>query len=311
MTIAERGRGWIAVAGLALVTAVLSVVQPALLMFVPLALLFIALPPRRPVLLALGAFIGWLAFRSPPAADTLWYFERGWVLLLGAWFLVMVTLRPDWRFLPRALAALGATVATAAILLVASRGGFAVLDGAVAEHVRTSAEQALAMWRPAEGQTLREEVTRTVYMVADIQAKLFPALLGLASLAGLGVAWWAFGRIAQGEPQPLGRLREFRFRDEFVWLFLGGMLLMLLPLNQLATRAGENLLAFMAALYALRGAAVLLVIGGAPGPLGLVIGAVLVVFLYPFVMATTFLVGLSDTWLDIRARREASSTPGS
>jgi hypothetical protein len=37
----------------------------------------------------------------------------------------------------------------------------------------------------------------------------------------------------------------------------------------------------------------------------------LVLFLTPFVMATTFLVGLSDTWLDIRARRRASSTPGS
>jgi hypothetical protein len=34
-----------------------------------------------------------------------------------------------------------------------------------------------------------------------------------------------------------------------------------------------------------------------------VLGALLVVFLYPLVMAATFLVGLSDTWLDIRARR--------
>jgi hypothetical protein len=64
-------------------------------------------------------------------------------------------------------------------------------------------------------------------------------------------------------------------------------------------------------LYALRGAAVLLVIGGASGPLAVVVGMLLVLFLTPFVMATTFLVGLSDTWLDIRARRRASSTPGS
>jgi ABC-type branched-subunit amino acid transport system permease subunit len=56
---------------------------------------------------------------------------------------------------------------------------------------------------------------------------------------------------------------------------------------------------------------VLVVIGGAPGPLGVVIGALVVVLLTPFVMATTFLVGLSDTWLDIRARRAASPTPGS
>ena len=60
---------------------------------------------------------------------------------------------------------------------------------------------------------------------------------------------------------------------------------------------------FMAVLYALRGAAVLVVIRGVPGPLGMVVGALLVVFMYPLVMATTFIVGLSDTWLDIRARR--------
>ena len=45
-----------------------------------------------------------------------------------------------------------------------------------------------------------------------------------------------------------------------------------------------------------------------PFVLGMVVGTLLVVFLYPFVMATTFIVGLSDTWLDIRARREASSS---
>jgi hypothetical protein len=56
-------------------------------------------------------------------------------------------------------------------------------------------------------------------------------------------------------------------------------------------------------LYALRGAAVLVVISGVPGPLGMLMGGLLIVFLYPLVMATTFLVGLSDTWLDIRARR--------
>jgi hypothetical protein len=312
VTAAQRGRGWAAVAGLALAAALLSAVQPALLMFVPLALLLIGLPPRRPLLLALGVFICWLAFSAPPSGGALWYFERGWALMLGGWFVVMAVLAPRWSFMPRALAALAATVATAAVFLAVNRGGFAMLDGAVAEHLRASAGQALGLVGGAVGSgDRREELSRTLFSVAEMQGRLFPSLLALASLAALAVAWWAFGRIARGEPRPLGRLREFRFRDELVWLFLAGLLLLLLPLNQLSTRAGENLLAFMAALYALRGAAVLLVISGAPGPLGVVLGAVVVVVLYPFVMATTFLVGLSDTWLDIRARREASSTPGS
>jgi hypothetical protein len=306
---AEPVRGWAAVAGLALVTALMSVVQPALLMFVPLGLLFIALPPRRPLLLALGAFIGWLAFRAAPGGNTLWYFERGWALLLGAWFVVFAALRPGWRFLSRALCAVAATAATAAVLLVASRGGLAELDTAVAEHLEAeaaAAERALEQM-PALGGRAGEYVTRA----SELSAHLFPALLALSSLAALGVAWWAYGRVAGGDRQPLGRLREFRFSNELIWLLIAGLLLLVLPLNALTTRAGANLLAFMAVLYALRGAGVMLVVVGLTGPLKVAIAAVVIVLLYPYVMATAIIVGLSDTWLDIRARRAAPTTPGS
>jgi hypothetical protein len=312
VTAAQRGRGWAGVAALALATAFLSVVQPALLMFVPLALLFIALPPRRPLLLALGVFICWLAFAGEPVPNALWYFERGWALLLGAWFVVSAVLVPRWTFLPRALGAIGATAVTVSIFLVVNRGGFAILDGAVAARLRSKAAQVLTVWQGTNASAnVRVDMGEMLYRLAELQGRLFPALLALASLAGLSVAWWAFGRVAQRVAYPLARWREFRFRDELVWLLIAGLALLLLPLDQLATRAGENLLMFMAVLYAVRGAAVLLVIGGASGPVVIVIGALMILFLTPFVMATTFLVGLSDTWLDIRARRRASSTPGS
>ena len=133
---------------------------------------------------------------------------------------------------------------------------------------------------------------------------MFPALLGLASLTGLAVAWFAFQRVANREPTPLRPLREFRFPDDLVWVLIAGVVLLLLPFGA-AERAGTNLLAFMTALYALRGLAVLLVLAGAPGPLGMVVGGLLLLFLYPLVMAMTVLVGVTDTWLDIRARRRA------
>jgi hypothetical protein len=306
---ADQVRGWGSVAALALATAFLSVVHPGLLIFVPLALLIVALPPRRPVLLALAGFIGWMVFSAPAVDNVLWYFERGWALLLGAWFVVLVLALPGSRFMARALGAVGATVATSAIFMIVNRNGFAELDSAVTGHLSSEAVQARRVLErfPA----LAERASEYAQGAAELSANLFPALLALASLAALGVAWWAFGRIAQGERQPLGRLREFRFRNELVWLMITGMVLLLLPLNQLATRAGENLLMFMAVLYALRGAGVLLVIGGVPGPVGVVIGAALLLFLYPLVMVTTVIVGLSDTWLDIRARREAPSSPGS
>jgi hypothetical protein len=313
VTEAERGRGWGLVALLALATMVLSVVQPALLIFVPLALLLVGLPPRRPVLLAGAGLIGWLAFRDIPPEATLWYFERGWALLLGAWFLLLTTLAARWRFLPRALAAVAGAAATAAGLMLVNRGGLVRLDELLSTQLRGAARNAVGVWTQAVGlDRVSEDLTAAVYAAAELQVKLYPAMLALASLAALGVAWWAFGRLARGEHAPLGPLREFRFRDELVWLLIVGVLLLALPLHAVATRVGENLLTFMAVLYALRGAAVLLVIGGAPGPLGLVVGALLVVFLYPFVMAAAFLVGLSDTWLDIRRRRaQAASRPGS
>jgi hypothetical protein len=306
------GRGWGRVAVLALATMLLSVVQPALLIFVPLALLAVALPPRRPLLLGLAGLVLWLTFGQGVVDRTMWYFERGWALLLGAWFVVMVALMPRRRFLSRALAALCATTASAAAFLAVNRGGWAELDSAVSDQLRFNATEAVSRWSATFGfERVGEELSRTVYAAAELQAQLFPALLGLASLAALGVAWWAFGRLARGEPAPLAPLREFRFGDGMVWLLIAGVLLLGLPLNALATRVGENLLTFTAVLYALRGLAVIVMVGGVPGPIGMVLGALLVVFLYPFVMATTFLVGLSDTWLDIRARRQTPQAPGS
>jgi hypothetical protein len=300
----ERGRGWIGVAALALATTVLSVVQPVLLIFIPLALLFVALPPRRPLLVVLAVVIGWLSFADTAGQGPLWYFERGWSLVLGGWFVALVALMPRWRFLPRALAAVAGTAVTAGVILAAGGGGLGRLDTVVSAQFRSGASQALAAWARAVGfERVSEEMQRAVYAAAELQIKLYPALLALASVAALGIAWWAYDRLARGHARPLGRLREFRFRDELVWLLIAGLVLLALPIGELANRAGENLLMFMAALYALRGVAVLVMVGGVPGPLGWVLGALLVVFLYPLVMAATFLVGLSDTWLDIRARR--------
>jgi hypothetical protein len=305
-------RGWARVAALTLATMVLSVVQPALLIFVPLSLLLLGLPPRPPLLVAFAVLILWLSFGQGLADETMWYFERGWALLLGAWFVVMVVALPARGFLSRALAALCATTASAGILLALNRGGWARLDHAVGEQLRGGAASAVSVWTRAVGlERVSEELTRTVYAAAELQVKLYPAMLALASLAALGVAWWAFGRLARRDAVPIAPLREFRFRDELVWLLIAGVMLLGLPLGALATRVGENLLTFMAVLYALRGAAVLVVIGGVPGPLGMVLGALLIVFMYPFVMAAAFIVGLSDTWLDIRSRRQTPSAPGS
>jgi hypothetical protein len=148
--------------------------------------------------------------------------------------------------------------------------------------------------------------------VAQLQVLVFPAMMAIASLAALGAGWWLYRRLAAADRQPLRPLREFRFSDHLVWLLvIGATLLVILPANAIAHRTGWNLVTFMVALYALRGLAVFVVIGGTPGVFGMLVGAVLFVVLYPLVLAATILVGLSDTWLDIRAKRPIAPRPGS
>lgn len=311
MVDARRIRGWGVVFLLAIVTTTVAVVvHPALLIFVPLAMLLLGMPPHRPLLLGLGLFLVFVAFLGPPDG-AYWYVERGWALVLGGWFVAAIAFLPDRGFLTRGLVAVGASFASAALLFTATGSAFAQVDRRVGDRLHASATELVSSWTGTSWfDNLGDDVAQSLYNAAELQALVYPAILGLASLAALAVAWWAYRRLAGAETRPLGTLREFRFNDGLVWLLIAGVALMLLPLNALAERTGSNLLAFMAALYALRGFAVLLVLGGAPGPVALILGGLVLLLLYPLVVVTTFLVGLTDTWLDIRTRRKAPSEPG-
>ena len=61
----------------------------------------------------------------------------------------------------------------------------------------------------------------------------------------------------------------------------------------------------MGALYALRGAAVVLFLNGGLSLLGGVLVALAMVLMAPVVLAAALLIGLSDTWLDVRTKVRA------
>jgi len=301
--------GWGTVAALTVIAATLSAVNPGLLLIVPFALLVLALPPHRPLLMAAAFAIAALVMWGSQGG-LVWYFERGWSLLVAGWFILAVLLLPRSGFIARGLAALGGAALTSLPFLWLNQGAFQRLESALGGRLRDAAGQAAAAWQSLSGGRAGSEqagsgIGDAIYRAADLQVLLFPALLALASLAGLGVAWWVYRRLVGHEREPLRPLREFAFPNDLVWLLIAGVALLVLPASDGVGRAGANVLTFMAALYALRGAAVLVVIGGAPGPLGLLVGLLAVVFLYPLVMATTVLVGLTDTWIDIRAKRRA------
>ncbi|NIP82313.1 MAG: DUF2232 domain-containing protein [Gemmatimonadetes bacterium] len=299
-----RGPGWGTVLGLTLVVLTFSVIHPLQLMMVPLALLLVALPPRHPRLLVFAAVLGALVFFEP--RGPMWELERGWALLLSGWFIFAVLAWPHGTFVKRAVAAVAATVLSGG-LLIAVRGGWSALDRAIAANYRRMAESVAAALPP--GLTSGDEV---VALAAELPARLFPAFLAVGSVAALAVAWWGYRRLSS-RGEPLGRFTEFRFPDPFIWILIAGLALLLLPVDDWAPRVGSNLVFFMGALYALRGLAVLvaLVLGLVGLQLPVLLVLVLVgVFLYPIVVAGTLLLGVTDTWLDLRSGRRTANDEG-
>ncbi len=300
----ERGPGWPTVLGLVLVVLTFSVVHPLQLMMIPLAMLLVALPPRRVPLVLFAALLVVLSLTGP--RTPMWSLERGWALLLGGYFVGSAVLWPTRPFLVRALAATAATAGTAA-LLIGVGGGWGALDGMMAAHYREVAEGVGRSW--PGGLVKASEV---VELSARLPARLFPAFVAVGSMAALAVAWWGYRRLTK-RGDPLSRLTEFRFPDALVWLLIAGVALLVLPQAEWGTRLGSNLVFFMGALYALRGFAVLaaLVLGmvGPQLPVLLVLGVV-GVFLYPIVVAGTLLLGVTDTWLDLRSGRRTANGEG-
>ena len=143
------------------------------------------------------------------------------------------------------------------------------------------------------------------FELAAQQGRLFPALLGLSSLSGLAVAWWGYVRLSAGSGLGLAPLRDFRFNDHLVWLFLTGVGLLVVGAGEGWTSAGSNTVVFMGGLYALRGVAVLLFLAGGVTGLGLVFLAVGMLFLSPVLIMGALVVGVGDTWLDLRAKAMA------
>lgn len=296
----RRGPGWPTVLALALVVLGFSVFHPLQLMMVPLALLLVALPPRSPGLLGFAAVLLGLVFVSPRGG--LWGVERGWSLLVAAWFVLAVLGWPRASFVGRGVVAVLAAAATGGFLIAAS-GGWSGLDWAMEARFREAAAAMASALPPQLGDS-----DVVVQRAAELPALLFPALLGVASLASLALGWWAYRRLS-GRGEPLGRLPEFRFPDLLVWLLIAGLVLVVVPPGSWAPRVGGNLILFMGALYALRGLAVTLALVGLHAPT-LVVLALVGVVLWPIMMAGTLLVGVTDTWVDLRAASRAAGDEG-
>jgi hypothetical protein len=300
---AEPGRRWGTALALALVVLLLSVFNALPLVMLPLAVLLVAIPSeRRAKQAALGVLLGAVVFALP--GGPLGLASCGWGLLIGGLFLLATIVRPEWRVMQRALATVGVALLIAAAWLAAS-GEWAGFDAAVREHftsVSALAGQSIGSRMPDS--EMAAQWTVATERIASIQWLVFPAVLALESLAALALAAWFASRVLGADRRFAVRsIRDFRFGDQLVWLLIGGLILVIAPAGEALNRVGYNALTFMAALYALRGVGVFAFLGGAkPSLLNMVLVALVTIFLYPLVLSAAVLVGLSDTWLDVRAR---------
>lgn len=298
----SRGRGDLArLAGFGLVTLALSVTPPLVLVGLPLALMLVAFGPRS---MTAALMVG-IAVTAAALGDRagLWWFERGWALLLGGSFVWISDWKSDWGFAAKALAAVWLAATVAALIFVARPAAWLDVNVLITGRANEAAASAVRLL----GDRADDTVLALVRRIVALQVAVFPALIGVSSLAALGVVGTVHGWLGGGRTR-FGELRNFRFNDHLVWVWLIGLALILAPIGGVADRVGGNAVLFMGALYVVRGAAVVLsLVGGISLTVG-ILGGLVAVLIYPILALLTgamLIVGLGDTWLNVRARFRA------
>lgn len=310
-TPSDVGRTWPRAAGLLGITLALSVASAGVLVAVPFVALAMALGSRRlPV--AVASAVAVVVTLGGVTRGGLWYFERGWAVVLAGWFVVATLRWPSSRFFPRALGAVAGAFASVGVLLLLQPGSWGMADWIVTDAMMQSVSVALSVMQAFRPDSeVPVALVNTAFDMVAQQGRVFPALLGLSSLAGLGIAWWGYVRLGTGSKQGLGPLRDFRFNDHLLWLFLLGLAVIVLGLGDAWTRAGTNAVVFMGGLYALRGMAVVLFLTGGVTFFGFVLLALAMLFVAPVLIMGALVLGIGDTWLDLRKKAEAMAGPES
>ncbi|MEX0912002.1 MAG: DUF2232 domain-containing protein [Gemmatimonadota bacterium] len=304
-----RGR-WSTAIGLTLVVLLLSVFDALALVLLPLAILLVGWPSNRHWKWVAAGVLLW-AVGLVVAGGGLVILSRGWALMLGATYLALTLVRPQWDVTSRALGAVAVALTVGSLGLLAS-GQAAELDTAIRTHFETISALTIGdLQTRMPDSTWVADLRSATERISSLQAEMFPALLSLQSLAALAlVSWWIrwLGR-SKSEAFALHRLRDFRFNDQLIWVLIAAVLLYLAPLTEPADRIAVNAIVFMAALYAFRGLAIFVFLAaGSRSIPTMVLGVVALVFLYPVAFTAALMMGLGDTWLDVR-RRVASANP--
>ena len=305
--VSERRHGWRRALALFAIVMATSVVRPGVLIALPL-LILIGLGGIRGVATFVATVLAMLFVLSGPR-DGMWYAERAWALMVGGIFTGLALAVPSWKLSSRSLASvMGAAVMSIAFLALRA-DAWSTLDWSVGDRLRggfATSLDALTVLR--QGEAPPASLVSAIYRTVEAQIAVFPALLALQSMAALAVVWWLYVRVVHRSDSGLAPLRGFRFNDHLVWLMIFGLVLVVARVDAGLTRVGANLAVFMGALYSVRGTAVIVFASGGLSLVGYTMFALGLLTAAPVLFGLTALIGIADTWLDLRARVASVST---
>lgn len=148
--------------------------------------------------------------------------------------------------------------------------------------------------------------------LVDTMVYLSPGIGAVQILLGCLASAWLLGLLRpQGAAGGSGG--EFRLGLPTAWMLIGSLALLLFgggtAQGPEAVRAGANILLFLCAPYSIVGLVVALQFGRGRPASGFLL-ATLLVLATPMTVGLLMLVGLMDTWLDLRARMRAAGRSG-
>jgi hypothetical protein len=240
----------------------------------------------------------------------------GWVVMLAAAF-GLVSLRGNQRpFFPRALAATAITFGCALLVLLVGNAEGGDVGRTVADEFARRLQAVTSAYEARAGTPEWQDMVQRYPALAALVTQgeqqlpaltrwgitLFPALLGLQSMALLALGWALFHRASRTRVgPPLSHLSQFKFSDQLIWGIVLGTTILVVPSMSELRPIGLNVLVFFGALFALRGLGVLswFLAPGRPAPVLLVLAAALA---GPVVGVFALGLGLADTWIDWRGR---------
>lgn len=139
-----------------------------------------------------------------------------------------------------------------------------------------------------------------------LMVRLFPGLTVLAAGTGLLVAWAVYQRVAlRPVGGPAAPFINFRGSDHLLWGLVVPLAILISPARDTLDLVAVNALLVFGVIYVIRGAAILTWFMRSKsrlGSLGLGLLAIAALFVLPIAGSGLLLLGIVDTWIDIRRR---------